>query len=156
MNARVEQQKVSDTEIELLRVTAEAAGDEAQVRICEIALGRLDVATRALVVAARVQCAREVVTRKEPGVPFGCVEAGPFVARSLGRTLRLMREESGLSRAELAKKLKKSEAFVAAVEEGLRRVGRAYFASAERVCLAGLKDVGASANGNRVEKETPP
>ena len=64
----------------------------------------------------------------------GRVEAGPFMAKVIGDDLRAMREAAGLTQVELAKKLKKSQAFVSGAEKGTSRVGDRYVLAVLTAC----------------------
>ena len=68
------------------------------------------------------------------GVPADAVDAVAFGAQSLGRSLRLARETAGLTQAELAKKLRRSQSMVSSAETGTVRVGQRYVAAVLRAC----------------------
>lgn len=68
------------------------------------------------------------------GVPAETVDAVAFGMQSLGRSLRLARETAGLTQAELAKKLRRSQSMVSSAETGTVRVGERYAAAVLRAC----------------------
>ncbi len=68
------------------------------------------------------------------GIPAGAENAVAFGMRSLGRSLRLAREKAGLTQAELAKKLRRSQSMVSSAETGTVRVGERYAAAVLRAC----------------------
>jgi ribosome-binding protein aMBF1 (putative translation factor) len=68
------------------------------------------------------------------GVPEGSVEARPFMAKVIGDDLRKMREAAGLTQVELAKRLKRSQGFVAGAETGASRVGERYIQAVLKAC----------------------
>jgi len=68
------------------------------------------------------------------GIPSGAVNAVTFGMESLGRSLRLAREEAGLTQAELAKRLRRSQAMVSSAETGTVRIGQRYVAAVLRAC----------------------
>mgnify|MGYP003513477217 FL=1 len=68
------------------------------------------------------------------GVPADAVDAVAFGMQSLGRSLRLAREAAGLTQAELAKKLRRSQSMVSSAETGTVRVGQRYAAAVLRAC----------------------
>jgi DNA-binding transcriptional regulator YiaG len=62
------------------------------------------------------------------------VEALSFAQQALGESLRLAREAAGLTQAELATRLKKSQPMVSGAESGRVRVGAAYVKAVLRAC----------------------
>lgn len=66
------------------------------------------------------------------------VDAEEFMARELGETLRKARESAGMTQAQLATKLKKSQGMVSAAELGKKEIGARYVASVLKAC--GLPD----------------
>ena len=68
------------------------------------------------------------------GVPADGVDAVGFGMQSLGRSLRLAREEAGLTQAELAKKLRRSQSLVSSAETGTVRIGQRYVLSVLKAC----------------------
>lgn len=72
------------------------------------------------------------------GVPEGSVDAVAFGTRVIADDLRKMRENAGLTQVELAKRLKKSQAFVSGAENGSSRVGERYVKAVMAAC--GVKE----------------
>lgn len=68
------------------------------------------------------------------GVPAAAIDAVPFGMQSVGRSLRLAREAAGLTQAELAKKLRRSQSMVSSAETGTVRVGQRYVAAVLKAC----------------------
>jgi len=68
------------------------------------------------------------------GVPAGAVDAVTFGMQALGRSLRLAREEAGLTQVELAKKLRRSQSLVSSAETGTVRVGQRYVLAVLKAC----------------------
>ena len=68
------------------------------------------------------------------GVPADAENAVAFGMQSLGRSLRLAREAAGLTQAELAKKLRRSQSMVSSAETGTVLVGQRYVAAVLRAC----------------------
>lgn len=68
------------------------------------------------------------------GIPVDAVDAAAFGMQSLGGSLRLAREAAGLTQAELAKKLRRSQSMVSSAETGTVRVGQRYVAAVLRAC----------------------
>jgi transcriptional regulator with XRE-family HTH domain len=62
------------------------------------------------------------------------VDAVEFARTSIANDLRAMREAAGLTQVELAKKLKKSQAFVSGAESGSSRVGERYVLAVMAAC----------------------
>ena len=62
------------------------------------------------------------------------VDAVSFGLQSLGRNLRLAREQAGLTQAELAKKLRRSQPMVSSAENGTDRVGQRYVLAVLAAC----------------------
>ncbi len=67
-------------------------------------------------------------------IPDGCVEASSFVRQSIANDLRAMREHAGLTQAELAKKLRKSQTMVSGAESGTVKTGWAYTKAVLKAC----------------------
>jgi ribosome-binding protein aMBF1 (putative translation factor) len=67
-------------------------------------------------------------------VPRGSVEARPFVQRLIAKDLKAAREEAGLTQAELAAKLEKSQTLVSQAEGGRERVGEKYVSAVLKAC----------------------
>ena len=72
------------------------------------------------------------------GIPDGSLDAVEFARNSIANDLRAMREAAGLTQVELAKRLKKSQAFVSGAESGASRVGERYVQAVLKAC--GLPD----------------
>ncbi len=68
------------------------------------------------------------------GIPDGSVDAVEFARNSIAKDLRAMREAAGLTQVELAKRLKKSQAFVSGAESGASRVGERYVMAVLKAC----------------------
>ncbi len=62
------------------------------------------------------------------------VEALPYAMASMGDDLRRAREEAGLTQAELAKRLRRSQAMVSSAESGGMRVGERYVLAVLKAC----------------------
>jgi hypothetical protein len=68
------------------------------------------------------------------GVPTGSVDAIEYARASIGTTLKAAREHAGLTQAELAKALKKSQPMVSGAESGSISVSARYVATVLRAC----------------------
>lgn len=68
------------------------------------------------------------------GVPSGSVDAVEFARASIGRTLKAAREHAGLTQAELAKRLKKSQPMVSGAEGGSISVSDRYVLAVLKAC----------------------
>ena len=68
------------------------------------------------------------------GIPDGSVDAVEFARTSIANDLRAMREAAGLTQVELAKRLKKAQAFVSGTESGSSRVGERYILAVRKAC----------------------
>ena len=64
----------------------------------------------------------------------GYVDALLFSRQAIAKDLRVARETAGLTQVELAKKLKRSQAFVSGAESGNSRVGARYVESVLKAC----------------------
>jgi ribosome-binding protein aMBF1 (putative translation factor) len=64
----------------------------------------------------------------------GAVDATEYARRSLGESLRAAREHAGLTQAELAKKLGKTQPMVSGAENGAVHVGERYVAAVLKAC----------------------
>ncbi len=64
----------------------------------------------------------------------GAVDAVEYARRSLGATLRAARKRAGLSQADLAKRLRKSQPMVSGAESGAVHVGERYVAAVLKAC----------------------
>lgn len=61
-------------------------------------------------------------------------DADAFVPNTIGKNLRNARQAAGLTQAELAKKLKKSQALISAAERGITEVGLKYWEAVLKAC----------------------
>lgn len=68
------------------------------------------------------------------GVPDGSVEAVPYAMHSIGAGLRQARDAAGLTQAELARRMKRSQSFVSEAESGASRVGERYVKAVLKAC----------------------
>jgi hypothetical protein len=68
------------------------------------------------------------------GIPEGSVEAVPYAMKSIGASLRKARENAGLTRAELARRMNRSQSFVSEAEGGVSRVGERYVQAVLKAC----------------------
>jgi ribosome-binding protein aMBF1 (putative translation factor) len=68
------------------------------------------------------------------GVPAGSVDAVEYARASIGGTLRAAREHAGLTQAELARALKKSQPMVSGAESGSISVSARYVAAVLKAC----------------------
>ncbi len=67
-------------------------------------------------------------------LPPGTVDAAEYIRSSIGADLRRAREHAGLTQAELAKKLKRSQPLVASSESGRVKVGEDYVRRVLKAC----------------------
>lgn len=70
------------------------------------------------------------------GLPAGYEPAEPFMQGVIAADLRAMREKAGLTQAQLARKLRRSQAMVSRAESGTLRVGERYVQAVARACRA--------------------
>ena len=68
------------------------------------------------------------------GAPAGSVDAIEYARASIGTTLRAAREHAGLTQAELAKALRKSQPMVSGAEGGSISVSARYVATVLKAC----------------------
>lgn len=68
------------------------------------------------------------------GVPAGSVDAVEYARASIGTTLKAAREHVGLTQAELAKALKKSQPMVSGAESGSISVSARYVVAVLKAC----------------------
>jgi ribosome-binding protein aMBF1 (putative translation factor) len=68
------------------------------------------------------------------GVPKGSVDAVGYARSSIGDSLKAAREEAGLTQAELARALKKSQPMVSGSESGSISVSDRYVKSVLKAC----------------------
>jgi ribosome-binding protein aMBF1 (putative translation factor) len=64
----------------------------------------------------------------------GAVDAVEYARKAIGEDLRSAREHAGLSQAELAEKLGKTQPMVSGAESGSIRVGERYVATVLKAC----------------------
>jgi ribosome-binding protein aMBF1 (putative translation factor) len=67
-------------------------------------------------------------------VPMGAVDAREFVRQSLGVDLRAAREAAGLTQAELARRMSKSQTLISQAESGTARVSERYVRAVLAAC----------------------
>jgi len=67
-------------------------------------------------------------------VPPGTVDAHTFVRQSIARDLRAAREHAGLTQAELADRMGKSQTMVSQAESGTARVSERYVKAVLEAC----------------------
>jgi DNA-binding XRE family transcriptional regulator len=68
------------------------------------------------------------------GLPAGYEAAEPFMQNVIAADRREMREKAGLTQAQLARKLRRSQAMVSRAENGALRVGERYVQAVARAC----------------------
>ena len=68
------------------------------------------------------------------GAPTGSVDAIEYARASIGTTLKAAREQAGLTQAELAKALNKSQPMVSGAESGSISVSARYVATVLKAC----------------------
>lgn len=68
------------------------------------------------------------------GIPAGSVDAIQYARGSIGATLRAAREHAGLTQAELAKALKKSQPMISGAEGGTISVSERYVRAVLKAC----------------------
>jgi DNA-binding XRE family transcriptional regulator len=68
------------------------------------------------------------------GIPAGSVDAIDFARASIGKTLRAAREHAGLTQAELANALKKSQPMISGAESGSISVSARYVVAVLEAC----------------------
>jgi ribosome-binding protein aMBF1 (putative translation factor) len=89
---------------------------------------------REYVAVPRAEYERLTGTTTTSPAPEGSVEAIGFARASLGAKLRKAREGAGLTQAQLAKKLRKTQPLVSGAESGSVRVGERYVAAVLKAC----------------------
>lgn len=67
-------------------------------------------------------------------LPAGTVDAHTFIRESIGANLRAAREHAGLTQAELAERLGKSQTMVSQAESGTARVSERYVRAVLKAC----------------------
>jgi ribosome-binding protein aMBF1 (putative translation factor) len=76
----------------------------------------------------------EYLRLKDRAAPTGGVEARPFVRDSLAAGLRAAREQAGLTQAELATRLGKSQTMVSQAESGAARISERFVKAVLKAC----------------------
>jgi ribosome-binding protein aMBF1 (putative translation factor) len=85
------------------------------------------------------------------GVPAGSVDAVYYARKSIGDALRAAREEAGLTQAELARALKKSQPMISGAENGTISVSDRYVKSVLKAC--GLPENWSGPQKKRVKRK---
>jgi ribosome-binding protein aMBF1 (putative translation factor) len=83
------------------------------------------------------------------GVPEGSVDAVEYARGSIGATLKAAREHAGLTQAELAVRLKKSQPMVSGAESGTISVSERYARAVLKACKLPADWSGPRRNGKR-------
>jgi ribosome-binding protein aMBF1 (putative translation factor) len=91
--------------------------------------------------------------RDVAGVPAGSVDAVEYARASIGATLRAAREHAGLTQAELAKALKKSQPMISGAESGSISVSERYVATVLKVCHLPEDWAGPGTKGKRARRD---
>lgn len=78
--------------------------------------------------------APDASTEADPFDLTDLVDADDFMGKSIGRTLKAARAAAGLTQAQLAKQLRKSQAMVGSAERGTIEVGVEYLRSVLEGC----------------------
>jgi ribosome-binding protein aMBF1 (putative translation factor) len=78
--------------------------------------------------------APDELTESDPFDMTDLVDADEFIGKAIGRTLKTARAAAGLTQAQLAKKLKKSQAMVSSAERGTIEIGPGYLRSVLKGC----------------------
>jgi ribosome-binding protein aMBF1 (putative translation factor) len=78
--------------------------------------------------------APDELTEADPFDMTDLVDADDFMGKALGRTLKAARVAAGLTQAQLAKKIKKSQAMVSSAERGTIEIGPSYLRSVLKGC----------------------
>ena len=68
------------------------------------------------------------------GIPEGSVDAIAFARTSMGASLRAAREQVGLTQADLAKAMRKSQSMVSGAESGTISVSERYVRAVLKAC----------------------
>jgi|SRR5690606_33785185 len=71
-------------------------------------------------------------------LPAGTVDAHMFVRESIARDLRAARDHAGLTQAELAARMRKSQTMISQAESGTARISERYVKAVLKAC--GLPD----------------
>lgn len=72
--------------------------------------------------------------QQSAGVPPGSVDAVEFARATIGRTLKAAREHAGLTQADLAKALSKSQPMISGAESGTISVSERYVRAVLDAC----------------------
>lgn len=72
--------------------------------------------------------------QQSAGVPAGSVDAVEFARATIGRNLKAAREHAGLTQAELAKALDKSQPMISGAESGAISVSERYVHAVLEAC----------------------
>jgi ribosome-binding protein aMBF1 (putative translation factor) len=94
------------------------------------AAGTLTVAGVEYVVIPRAEYLRLL----DKQVPMGAVDARTFVRQSIGADLRAAREAAGLTQAQLARRMRKSQPLISQAESGTARVSERYVRAVLTAC----------------------
>lgn len=90
------------------------------------------------------------------GIPAGSVDAIEYAKASIGRSLKAAREAAGMTQAELAKALKKSQPMVSGAESGAISVSERYIKTVLKACKLPMDWVPPKAKrGKRAAKGQP-
>lgn len=89
----------------------------------------------------------EYLRMQDARAPEGAVDAHAFVRTSIGADLRAAREEAGLTQAELASKMGKSQTMVSQAESGTARVSERYVRTVLKACRLPADWSGSKARG---------
>jgi len=87
------------------------------------------------------------------GIAEGSVDAVAYARASIGATLKAAREHAGLTQAELAKKLKKSQPMISGAESGSISAGERYVAAVLKACGLPPDWSGPSSSSKRAKRE---
>jgi len=109
------------------------------------AVGTLTVGGIEYVVIPKV----DYLMLRDSGRPAGAVDAHTFVRGSIAADLRAAREAAGLTQAELAEKLGKSQTLVSQAESGTARVSERYVRTVLKACRLPADWTGTKARGTK-------
>jgi ribosome-binding protein aMBF1 (putative translation factor) len=85
-------------------------------------------------------------------VPAGSVDAHSFVRQSIATDLRAARESAGLTQAQLAERMDKSQTMVSQAESGVMRVSERYVRSVLKACGLPMSWTGSKPSKTRKRK----
>jgi ribosome-binding protein aMBF1 (putative translation factor) len=94
----------------------------------------------------------EYLRMQDARAPDGAVDAHAFVRSSLGADLRAAREEAGLTQAELAEKMGKSQTMISQAESGSARVSERYVRAVLKACRLPADWTGAGGGKRRAKR----